>query len=107
MKLIKKKLKVTDDIKQGVVLTPALLEYWHSLSSNNLFLKVLEHCEGDLKYPYRDEEIESVHAHIQNERNGGIKAWNKLRSLLLNCPYQPSDLSVTESKEEFADNFTS
>ena len=102
----RKRLKVTQDIKQDVNLTPALLEYWHSLPTNNLFLKVLEHCDTSLKEPYSEDTVESPHPHIQNERNGGTKAWNKLKSLLLNCPYQPQELSVTESKDEFAEGFT-
>jgi hypothetical protein len=57
--------------------------FWKSLSNNPLFHKLLEHLDTQ-RGEYSEEKLPSQHPHIQSERNGGIKAWNKLATLLLN-----------------------
>jgi hypothetical protein len=74
-----------------------IIEYWHYLSDNPAFLRVLQYCETR-KGRYSEDRAESKYPHIQLERNGGNKGWNALKDLLLNCPFAPSvESSVTES----------
>ena len=63
------------------------LTYWKSLRNNPLFIKLLEHLDSE-RGEYDPNKSPSQHAHIQSERNGGIKGWDKLASLLLNPPEQ-------------------
>jgi hypothetical protein len=73
-----------------------IIEYWHYLSDNPAFLRVLQYCESK-KGRYSEDRAESKYPHIQLERNGGNKGWNSLKNLLLNCPYSPAgESSVTE-----------
>jgi len=62
-----------------------------------MFLKVLENCE-QYRGEYSEDRPISQHAHIQTERNGGIKAWNKLCALLLNPPTETQQQDNDESE---------
>jgi hypothetical protein len=59
--------------------------FWKSLANNPLFVKLLEHLDT-LRDEFDPNRPPSIHPHIQSERNGGIKAWDKLSNLLLNPP---------------------
>lgn len=83
-----KKLKKLPDRE----IDPVTLSFWHDISKNPCLTKLLNYCEENYKGKYKEETPESIHSHIQQERNGGQKGWNKLQSLLLN----PPDISVTE-----------
>lgn len=73
------------------------LSFWHDLSKDHRMIKLLNFCEQTQKGKYSEDHPESVHSHVQTERNGATKGWNRLVSLLLNPPSM-SD-SVTEKKK--------
>ncbi len=72
--------------------------YWHEISHDPRLTKLLNHLEQNHKGRFSESRVESPHPHIQQERNGGTKAWNRLCSLLLNPPAIPirDEDSVTE-----------
>lgn len=70
-------------------------EFWGTLSRNPMFHKIIEHCESH-RGEFSPDRTPSQYAHVQSERNGGIKAWDKLADILLNPP-KPE---ITEPESE-------
>jgi hypothetical protein len=89
-----------DDVELDV----GTLQFWRLLSTNPSFHKILEYASSK-KGEYSEHKTPSVHPHIQSERNGGMKAWIKLSTLLLNPP-QPDRDSVTEKKQRRSPSYT-
>lgn len=88
--------KIRSSLRDDEELDAGTLEFWRLLSLNPAFHKILEYLDSQ-KGEYSEHKPPSVHQHIQQERNGGMKAWIKLTSLLLNPP-QPDFNSVTEKQ---------
>jgi hypothetical protein len=82
--------------KDDEELDAGTLQFWRSLSSNPSFHKILEYLSSK-KGEYSEHKPPSIHPHIQSERNGGMKAWIRLSTLLINPPTPDPD-SVTEKK---------
>jgi hypothetical protein len=65
---------------------PATLGYWNELSKSHAFHRVLNFCESNHKKEYAESFRESQFPHVQLERLGAMKGWNRLLFLLLNPP---------------------
>lgn len=80
-------------------LSAGTIRYWRLLSINPEFIKIVEYLDSK-KGEYSEHKPPSLHQHIQQERNGGMKAWIRLSMLLLNPP-QAEEKSVTENTRSF------
>jgi hypothetical protein len=81
-------------------LDKATIGYWNELKDDIAFQRVINYLEQNLKGKYSDSYPESRSNHIQLERLGANKGWNKVIDLLLNCPISTEEVSVTENQEE-------
>lgn len=98
MKKIRSSKEDDEEIDAGT------LEFWRLLSNNPSFVRILEHLDSK-KDEYSEHKPPSIHPHIQSERNGGMKAWSKLTTLLLNPP-KPDPESVTEKSIRKGSKYT-
>jgi hypothetical protein len=72
-------------VAKGSDLDSRTFEFWVTLSRNPMFHKIIEHCESH-RGEFSPDKSPSQFAHVQSERNGGVKAWDKLTDILLNPP---------------------
>lgn len=75
-----------------------LKKYWEALSVDPMFKKVLALASTKMG-TYSPSYSESEVPHIQSERNGGTKGWNRLVGVLLKTPTRENPFG-SEDKEK-------
>lgn len=84
-----------------------LKKYWENLSVDPMFKKVLALASTKMG-TYSPSYSESDIPHIQSERNGGTKGWNRLVAVLLKTPNIENPFGSEDKKkteEEQMDEF--
>lgn len=76
-----------------------ILEYWKAFINDDRFKHVLVILESQ-RGKYSIGEKESMAAHIQSERNGGLKGWAKCIQAITNTPFKEDILAEEEEISE-------
>lgn len=77
---MKRKEKI-DEIKNN----RQLLKEWQDIIDSGTMELIIDAC-SIYRFPYSYDTAEHKDQHIQIERNGGIKGWEKLKHLLTTLP---------------------
>lgn len=81
--------------------TNSLLNFWEALVKSEEFKKILVMCKATPAY--RTLLSDTSIPHTQSERNGGLKAWANMTSLLFSPPNKQSLVITEDSYKEDAD----
>jgi hypothetical protein len=63
---------------------------WRNLIDDGTLDKIIMFCECH-RAPYQSDLPDHPEPHLQSEKNGGIKAWDKLVYLIRTMPFNTSD----------------
>ena len=70
---------------------------WKDLIESEFIDEIINYCEC-YRSPYQSDLPDHKEPHLQSEKNGGIKAWDKLSYLIRSMPYDIEEVENLDDK---------